>query len=101
MPDPAEREHLEQLQTSPGWLVFVAYAKSEWGSTEMVRKMKRAIVEATERREDPAQAVLRVNAAHDAVNDLLMYPRTRVSQLLGGEESRKREAESLSRRGAL
>lgn len=97
MSDPAEREHLEQLLTSPGWLLFTAYAKSEWGSTEMVRKMKKAAT-ATD---DPAQAVLRVDAAHDAVNDLLLWPRTRINTLIGGEASRQREAESVTRRGTL
>ena len=100
MSDPAEREHLQQLQTSPGWLLFVAYARQEWGSAEFTRKMKRAIADATANKEDPAQAVLRVNAAHDAVNDLLLYPRNRVGMLLNAEESRKRE-DSVSRRGAL
>lgn len=102
MTDPNDREHLEQLVSSPGWLLLLAYVKSEWGSAAFARRLKQAITDAVERREDPAQAALRVNAQHDAVNALMLYPQERVQHLLGHEAARKREQDPpIGRRGTL
>ena len=96
--EPNEREDLDQFLTHPGWLRFQAYVKTEWGSVAFARKLKEAAVGTT----DAAQAVLRVNAAHDAVNELMLWPAMRLKVLVSAEETRKREKEPpLSRRGSL
>lgn len=102
MSDPTEREALEQLISCPGWHVFINHVKAEWGAIEVVQKIKRAITDAKERKEDVSEAVLRVNAAHDAVNALMLWPRTRAQTLTGNEAARQRELDPpLSRRGTL
>lgn len=102
MSEPSERDDLEQFLTSNGWLRFQAYAKTEWGAVAYAKKLKDAVVEAADKRTDPAQAVLRVNAAHDAVNDLMLWPVARAKTLQGLDTTRQRNAEPpLSRRGTL
>ena len=98
MTEPNEREDLDQFLSHPGWLRFQAYVKTEWGSVAFARKLKEAAVGTT----DAAQAVLRVNAAHDAVNELMLWPQMRLKVLTASEETRKRDQNPpLSRRGSL
>jgi hypothetical protein len=102
MSEPTEREDLEQLLVSAGWLRLLDHIKTQWGSAAFARRIKHAITDAMEKHEDPAQAALRVNAQHDAINALLLYPQERVSMLLGHEAVRKKEQEpTMSRRGTL
>ena len=98
MTEPNEREDLDQFLSHPGWLRFQAYVKTEWGSVAFARKLKEAAVGTT----DAAQAVLRVNAAHDAVNELMLWPQMLLKVLVSSEETRKRDQnQPLSRRGSL
>jgi hypothetical protein len=102
MSEPTEREDLEQLLTSPGWLRFTDYAKREWGPVGYGRKLKQAVSQAIEHKQDAAVAVQRVDAVNDEINALLSYPNHRINELLALEAQRKQAQEPpLSRRGTL
>lgn len=100
MSEPTEREDLEQLLTSPGWLRVTERAKKEWGPVGYGVKLKQAVLHATLSKEDAAEAVRRVDAASDAMNAFLSWPQTRIHELMALEAQRKQEP-SLSRRGTL
>jgi hypothetical protein len=102
MSEPTEREDYEQLVTSPGWLRFAEFAKKQWGPVGYGQRLKQAIADAKRAGIDLSEAVARVDAASDAVNELLTWPKTRAADLLSQEANRKRETEPpLSRRGTL
>jgi hypothetical protein len=102
MSEPTEREDYEQLQTSPGWLRFTEFAKKQWGPIGYGQRLKRAIADAKAAGEDLSNAVARVDAANDAVNELLSYPASRVKDLYAQEAQRTLANQPpLSRRGHL
>lgn len=102
MTEPQEREELESLLMTPGWIRFASYAKEQWGPVGYGMRLKRAIAQAREAKTDLGEAVARVDAANDAVNELLSWVQARVTQLLEHEARRKREqSPTLSRRGTL
>jgi hypothetical protein len=102
MSEPTEREDLEQLQSCPGWLRFVAFAKQQWGPAGYGVRLKQAIAAAQAKGEDLSQAVARVDAANEEINALLTWPRRRATDLAAAEQQRTREQQvPLSRRGQL
>jgi hypothetical protein len=102
MSEPTEREDLEQLQTSPGWLRFAEYVRHQWGPIGYGQRLKRAVTQAMADKTDIALAVASVDAANNAVNEVLSYPQQRINQLLAMEANVQREKHPpLSRRGTL
>ena len=98
MSDPREREDLEALLASPGWLRLLEYARQQW-TVGNPQKIKLAIKDATASNQNVAEAVQRVDAANDEVNAILSWPKQRVQSLLTYETANTWSA--LSRRGGL
>jgi hypothetical protein len=102
MNEPNEREDLESLLKAPGWLRLIQHSRRTWAGDGYAAKIKLAIRHATERNENVAEAVQRVDAANDEVNAILSWPKARVQSLTSQEAQRKLEAQPLvGRRGAL
>lgn len=72
-----EKDDLDSLLTSPGWLRVVNWARTEWADGYPA-KVKMAIMKAKEQGSDIAAAVEAVDAAADAVNALLSWPSNRL-----------------------
>lgn len=72
-----EREDLAALLLAPGWHRVVAHAKERWAGEGYGRRMKEAITGSA----DPVSAVKSVDAASDAVNEILSWPIDRAKQL--------------------
>jgi len=77
----SEREDYDALRTHPGWQRLVAFAKQQWGGVTYRNRIDQAIAKAEDSKGDVAAAVKAVNAATDAVNQLLSHPAERVKQL--------------------
>lgn len=73
-----EKDALDNLVKSPGWLIFLEHAKKEWGGEGTGRRMKLAISGA---KDAIAVEVQKVDFASDEVNILLSWPAKRVKQL--------------------
>jgi hypothetical protein len=102
MSEPTEREDFEELMKAPGWLRFAEYCRKQWGPVGYGQRIKRAVTQAIQDKTDPGHAVACVDAANNAVNEVLTYPQQRVNQLLAMEADVKREQQPpLSRRGNL
>jgi hypothetical protein len=102
MIEPTEREDLDQLLASPGWVRFAAYVKKQWGPEGYGIRLKQAVTAAIAANQDVSNAVSRVDAANDAVNEVLTWPRERVKHLEHFEQQRKQEqTPTMSRRGSL
>lgn len=100
MSEPQEREELEALMTTPGWLRLLAYARATWGGDGYAQRIKLAIRTAQDRQQNVAEAVQRVDAANDEVNAILTWPKLRVQQLLQ-KEAHGQPLATMSRRGGL
>lgn len=98
MSDAREREDLEALVASPGWLRLLEHARLAW-TVNYPQKIKLAIMDATEKGQNVAEAVLRINAANDEVNAILSWPKQRVQSLLSQEAARSHS--TVDRRGGL
>jgi ABC-type Fe2+-enterobactin transport system substrate-binding protein len=101
MSEPNEREDLESLLKAPGWLRLINHSRKEWAGDGYAAKIKLAIRHATEKNENVAEAVQRVDAANDEVNAVLSWPKDRVQTLLTQEAQRQSSLVTLSRRGGL
>ena len=102
MSEPNEREDLEALLSNPGFLRLLSHARSQWAGDGYAQKIKLAIRHATEKNENVAEAVQRVDAANDEVNAILSWPKARMQSLTAQEAQRKLEQQPLvGRRGAL
>jgi hypothetical protein len=100
--DAQEREDLEALLSSPGWLRFLNHSRQTWAGDGYARKIKLAIKDAMEKHQNVAEAVQRVDAANDEVNALLTWPKDRVQGLLQREAQITRDhSPQVGRRGAL
>ena len=83
MPDSTELEDYAALLKSPGWLRLMQFARTQWGPDGggYARQIKQAISTALEKSQNVGEAVARVDAQSDAINQLISYPKTRVQQL--------------------
>jgi hypothetical protein len=97
MNEPNEREDLESLLKAPGWLRLLQHSRKTWAGDGYAAKIKLAIKDATERGQNVAEAVQRV----DAANAILSWPKDRVQTLLTQETTRQSSLVTLSRRGGL
>jgi hypothetical protein len=77
---PDEREDLEALLASPGWIRFHDYVKAQWAVGYPAR-IKMAIKDAQEKNTNVAEAVHRIDAANDEVNAMLSWPKQRLQSL--------------------
>lgn len=84
-----EREDFLDLQTHPGWLRLLQYAKDQWGVKAYAHRLEAA--------EDPMQ-IKALKMAHNWLNELCAYPVTRV-EALERQAAHKAEPASLSRGG--
>jgi hypothetical protein len=82
-----EREDLDALVKSPGWLRLLERARKEW-TEGYPAKIKLAIATAQHDRTDVASAVASVDVASDAINALLSWPSDRVRQLTAMKDER-------------
>jgi hypothetical protein len=82
----SQREDLENLLKSPGWLLVVEQAREEW-ATGYPRKIKMAIQSARESGQDIAAAVSAIDVASDAVNALMSWPGERLKKLVMKDEA--------------
>ena len=92
-----ERGDWEGLIHSPGWLRLLEHARLEW-KEDYPRKMKLARMEAKASGEDAGQAMDRVDAAQDAINQFLDWPKHRLG-ILEANKARNEMEPSVSRRG--
>ena len=68
----ADRDHLEQLVTHPGWLLLREYARTEWGAKAYAEKLDGAAIEADAFESRVKSRGFRM--AKDAVLALLAWP---------------------------
>jgi hypothetical protein len=80
-----ERDDLDALLKTPGWLRLLERARKDW-TEGYPAKIKLAITKAQQERSDVSAAVAAVDAASDAVNAVLSWPADRVKQLTAMRE---------------
>lgn len=100
--DSGEIEALRDLLQHPGWAVFLAHARSEWGGEGYGRRMKVAIASVPpgpERAYALADAAERIDRAESEINALLTWPRERVAALSIDAKPRRRPFDALRRMG--
>jgi hypothetical protein len=90
-----ERDDLDNLLKSNGWLRFLAQCKKEWGPTPYAARLEQAVTG-----EDAHARLQALIASHRAINALLTWPSERIKQL---DEKVARESmpPMLSRGGSL
>jgi len=79
-----ERDALDNLVKSPGWLLFLEHARKEWGGEMYGRRIKLALGH------DLSQVpmlVKSVDYANDEINILLSWPGKRVKDLTPSESA--------------
>ena len=94
-----EREDLDQLLHSQGWLHLKQYADRYWGEQheQHVRAAANELNDTT-----AIQKLRQVIAAKEAISNLLRWPAERLKALERAETGRiEAQAEPLSRRGSL
>lgn len=89
---------LEGLLTHPGFQLFTAYCREQWGAAGYGRRVKQAVHQAMADKADVAATVSAVDYANDEINRLLTWPSEELKRL---QDTRQREAQgvSVSRRG--
>ena len=92
-------EVLEGLVTHPGWQVFVQHVGLEWGPKAYAARLKAAVSEARVHHTDASAAIERVDAANDAVAEVMQWPGQEVARLTRQQE--EPAMASQSRRGRL
>lgn len=85
MTDQNEKSDLEQLLSSAGWLRVLERARVDWRDGYPA-KIKQAIFDAKANRENIESAVASIEAASDAINQLLSWPKERLAQLERGKD---------------
>lgn len=96
---PSEKEDLDQLVHSQGWLRVKAFASKEW-SEQHEAHVRRAANEVNDAM--AIQKLRQVIAAKEAIERLVQWPHERMRQLDAAEKSNETEqAQPLSRRGSL
>ncbi len=97
-----EREDLQALMQAPGWARLLAVARAQWAGEGYGRQIKLAIATAQQQNKDVSAAVSAVDAASEAVNQLMTYPQERVRELDTKQaQATAAERGQLSRRGGL
>ena len=95
----SEKEDLDQLIHSQGWLRFQGFVRKEWGD-----QLEQHLLTAANDREDTIalQKIRQVLAAKREIERLVKWPTERLSELERAESSRlTAQHEPLSRRGSL
>lgn len=92
------RDALEALIGSQGWRDFLAYAGEQWGPKAYANKLKAAVSHARSVGKDASQAIELVDAANDAVADLMRWPADEIGRLKRSEHVPEL---TMSRRGGL
>ena len=75
-------DSLKALVTSPGWQLFLAQAQKEWGGEGYGRRMKALLTNipaGPDRALQMAGEVEKIDAASDAVNELLTWPKRTIA----------------------
>ena len=93
-----EREILEGLLTHPGWTAFQTAVGDLWGPKAYANRLKGAVSHARTVGKDASQAIELVDAANDAVAEVMRWPGERVVRL---KQQEQEPTVSLSRRGGL
>ena len=93
-----EKQELHDLVLSPGWLRLCEHARLEWRDG-YPQKMKLARMNAKAEGEDAGVAMDKVDAASDAVNALLSWPKERIAAIESRHE-RDHAEPAISRRGS-
>jgi hypothetical protein len=103
MSEPTEREDLEQLVTSPGWLRFRQHVENEWGSDGCIRQIDKAISGVAVNDEAAArESVIQIRTIARVIRAIVEWPNTRAKMLTETERQRRTEySQPLSRRGTL
>lgn len=97
-----EREDLHALLHTPGWQRVLSVARGQWGGDGYGAQIKLAIAKAKAEGSDVSAAVSAVDAAQDAVNQLMSWPADRVRDLeKQTEQATALDRGVLSRRGGL
>ena len=94
-----EREDWQALLASPGWGRVVAHARALYAGEGYGRAIKLAISNALTEKRDVAAAVAAVDAASEAVNQVLSLPADRFRELSRHHDSVSEACQS--RRGGL
>jgi hypothetical protein len=95
----SEKDDLDNLLKSPGWLMLKDYARKEWRENYPA-KVKMAIQHAKGDNLSLSAAVEAVDAASDAINALLSWPQERLQRLAQIVEA-EHAVTGPSRRGTL
>jgi hypothetical protein len=93
-----EVQYLTDLQSHPGWLLFLQYARKQWGPEGYGRQLKQAVMTATATKDNVEAAVRAVDTANNEIGALLDWPKTRLKQL--AQQTAQAQGEPMvSRRG--
>lgn len=95
-----EREDLENLVKSGGWLRFVQYVQAEW-KDGYPGKIKLAIQQARQESRDLGEAVAGVDLANDAINVVMSWPKDQLRKIAVKEITPAELEGAVSRRGGL
>lgn len=93
--DKAER--LGGLLTHPGWQLFVDHVAALWGPKAYAQRIKSAVKEARERKEDTGFAIDVVDRSNDEVAAIMRWPAEEKARC---ERANEGSGKTMSRRGA-
>lgn len=93
-----ERTALEGLLSHPGWHLFRAYVKQQWGPEGYARRLKAAVTQASAKGESVEAALKAIDQTSNEVDLLQAWPLTRLEQLRNAVALEQAEP-LISRRG--
>ena len=91
-------EVLESLVTHPGWRLFQEHVAERWGPKAYAQALKDAVRQAREHRSDAGHAIELVDAANEAIADIMRWPSEHLARLRAQEQVLET---TPSRRGGL
>mgnify|MGYP001579304550 FL=1 len=95
---PEDREALDALLAHPGWRLFRAHVGEAWGPVAYANRLKAALGHARSVGSDVARAIDGVDAANEAIAEIMRWPAEEVARARRAQEE---PVASLGRRGGL
>lgn len=91
-------EALDALLAHPGWRLFRAHVGEAWGPVAYANRLKAALGHARSVGSDVARAIDGVDAANEAIAEIMRWPAEEVARARRAQEE---PVASLGRRGGL
>lgn len=91
-------ELLESLLAHPGWHLFQEHVAERWGPKAYAQALKDAVRQAREHGSDAGHAIELVDAANEAIADIMWWPAEHLARLRAQEQ---KPETTPNRRGGL